>query len=187
MDFDKVIIARKSVRKYQDKPVEQNKIAKCLEAARLAPSWENKQCWRFIVARDKKTISKLAKGINFWAKSAPVFIVACGDPKWSGTRYGQNYYLVDVAIAMEHLVLEAANLGLGTCWLGFFDEKEIKTLLGIPKGIRVVALTPLGYPHPSEGVWGKIVKMAVGSKKRKNLGEIAYDGKWGVPFGKPPK
>ena len=82
-------------------------------------------------------------------------------------------------------MLEAANIGLGTCWLGFFDEKEIKELLEIPKEIRVVALTPLGYPHPSEGVWGKVVKMAVGSKKRKPLGEIAHDGKWGKPFGKP--
>jgi len=184
MKFEDVILARKSVRKYVDRPVEKEKIAKCLEAARLAPSWENKQCWRFIVVRDKGVIAKLAKGFNFWAKSAPVFIVACGDPRRSGTSHGQDYYLVDVAIAMEHLVLEAANLGLGTCWLGFFDEKEIKTLLGIPKGIRVVALTPLGYPHPSEGVWEKVVKMAVGSKKRKNLSEIAYDGKWGKPFGK---
>jgi len=185
MKFDDVIQVRKSVRRYADRPVEQEKITKCLEAAKLAPSWENKQCWRFIVVRDKEVIAKLAKGFNFWAKSAPVFIVACGDPKQSGTRHGQNYYLVDVAIATEHLVLEAANLGLGTCWLGFFDEKEIKELLEIPKEIRVVALTPLGYPHPSEGVWGKVVKMAVGSKKRKNLGEIAYDGKWGNPFEKP--
>jgi len=186
MDFDKVVLARKSVRKYLDKPVEEKKIAKCLEAARLAPSWENKQCWRFVVVRDKEIIAKLAKGFNFWAKSAPVFIVACGDPKRSGTRYGQDYYLVDVAIAMEHLVLEAANLGLGTCWLGFFDEEKTKKLLGIPKEIRVVALTPLGYPHPSEGIWGKVVKAMVG-KKRKSLGEIAYDGEWGRPFGEPSK
>jgi len=185
MKFEDIILARKSVRKYADRPVEKEKIVKCLEAARLAPSWENKQCWHFIVIRDKKVITKLAKGFNFWAKSAPVFIVACGDPRRSGTRRGQDYYLVDVAIATEHLVLEAANLGLGTCWLGFFDEKEIKTLLGIPKEIRVVALTPLGYPHPSEGVWGKVVKMAVRSKKRKPLGEIAHDEKWGKPFSRP--
>jgi nitroreductase len=186
MDFDKVVLTRKSVRKYLDKPVEEEKITKCLEAARLAPSWENKQCWRFVVVRDKEIIAKLAKGINFWAKSAPVFIVACGDPKRSGTRYGQNYYLVDVAIAMEHLVLAAANLGLGTCWLGLFDEEETKKLLKIPEGIRVVALTPLGYPHPDEGIWGKVVK-AIVSKKRKSLGEIAYDGEWGKPFSGPSK
>ena len=184
MKFDDVIQVRKSVRRYADRPVEREKIAKCLEAARLAPSWENKQCWHFIVVRDKDVIAKLAKAFNFWVKSAPVVIVACGDPRRSGTRRGQDYYLVDVAIAMEHLVLEAANLGLGTCWLGFFDEKETKELLEIPKEIRVVALTPLGYPHPSEGVWGKVVKTAVGSKRRKNLGEIAHDEKWGNPFEK---
>ncbi len=186
MKFDDVIQVRKSVRRYADKPVEQEKIAKCLEAAQLAPSWANKQCWHFIVVRDKEIIAKLAKGFNFWAKKAPVMIVACGDPKRSGTSRGQDYYLVDVAIAMEHLVLAAANLGLGTCWLGFFNEDEVKELLKIPKGIRVVALTPLGYPHPSEGVWGKIIKMAV-SKKRKDLGEIAHDGKWGTPFRGPSK
>jgi len=183
MEFEDIIKARRSVRKYQDKPVEEEKIVKCLEASRLAPSWKNGQCWRFVVVKDKGIIDKLATGINTWAKAAPVMIVACGDPRLSGDSNGQLYYLVDVAIAMEHLVLEATNLGLGTCWLGIFDEAEVKGLLKIPEEIRVVALTPLGYPLISESLVGD-TKPVVRVKKRKNLEEIAFEGEWGKPLDK---
>lgn len=176
-----MIKARRSVRKYQDRPVEEEKIAICLEAARLAPSWKNLQCWRFIVVRDKEMIAKIAKGINSWATAAPVLIVACGDPKLSGDSNAQMYYLVDVAIVMEHLVLEATNLGLGTCWLGIFDETEVKELLKIPAEIRVVALTPLGYPLSAGGVVGDVKPVAM-VKKRKSLEEIVFDGEWGKTF-----
>jgi len=98
-------------------------------AARLAPSWANKQCWSYVVVKDKAKIEKLANGIvNSWLKQAKVVIVACGDPKKSGSRNGIDYYLVDVAISMEHLVLAATDLCLGTCWIGTFDEAEVKKI-----------------------------------------------------------
>jgi nitroreductase len=107
-----VIAARKSVRKYSDKLVDKEIIMKCLEAARVAPSWANKQCWHFIVVRDRKKIKKLSSMINFWLKDAPAIIVACGDPSKSGFKNEQHYYLVDVAKALEHVVLAATNEGL---------------------------------------------------------------------------
>src|SRR5512137_1273528 len=115
MEFTEVIAARKSVRKYSDKPIDNESIMKCFEAARIAPSWANKQCWHFIVIRDREKIEKLSSTINFWMKDAPAVIVACGDPAKSGFKNGQHYYLVDVAIALEHFVLAATNEGLGTC------------------------------------------------------------------------
>ena len=176
MDLEEVVRSRKSVRKFQDRSVEAEKISKCLDAARLAPSWKNRQCWHFIVVRDKETIAKLATNVAWsWAKSVPVMIAACGNPELSGNTNGQMYYLVDVTIAMEHLVLEAVNLGLGTCWLGTFDERRVKELLKIPEEIRVVALTPLGYPLQSSGDESE-------GRPRKNLVEIVYGDEWGNHF-----
>jgi nitroreductase len=109
---------------------------KCLEAARVAPSWANKQCWHFIVVREREKIEKLSPMINFWLKDAPAVIVACGDPSKSGFKNEQHYYLVDVAIALEHFVLAATNDGLGTCRIGAFGEETVKTLLGIPREIK---------------------------------------------------
>ncbi|MFH1327333.1 MAG: nitroreductase family protein, partial [Candidatus Bathyarchaeota archaeon] len=145
MEFIDVVATRKSVRGYANKEVEEEKLTKILEAARMAPSWANKQCWNYIVVKEKAKIDELVgRNINSWLKKAPVIIVACGDPKESGSRNGMDYYLVDVAISMEHLVLAATNLGLGTCWIGFFDEAKVKQVLGVPENIKVVALTPLG-------------------------------------------
>ncbi len=126
MDFTEVIAARKSIRNYSNKPINKETIMKCLEAARLAPSWANKQCWHFIVVTDKDKIEKLSSTINFWLKDAPAVVVACGDPSKSGFKNDQHYYLVDVAIAFEHFVLAATNEGLGTCWMGGFDEGDCK-------------------------------------------------------------
>lgn len=178
MDFTEVIAARKSVRKYSDKPVDNGLILKCLEAARIAPSWANKQCWHFIVVRDKERIEKLSSMINFWLKDAPAVIVACGDPSRSGFKNEQHYYLVDVAIALEHLVLAATNEGLGTCWIGAFNEETVKALLEIPKEIKVVAMTPIGFPAEEEGLFSKTLKMLVSSKKRKSIEELVHMGKW---------
>jgi nitroreductase len=176
MEFMDVVAARKSVRKYSDAPVEDEKIARCLEAARLAPSWRNLQCWRFIVVKDKDTIAGLANLINLWLKSAPAVIVACAAPSKSGVHNGQSYYLVDTAIALEHIVLAATNEGLGTCWIGGFDEAKFKAALGIPKEIRVVAMTPLGYPAEKEGLWARGAKALMG--RRKTIDEIVHREKW---------
>jgi nitroreductase len=178
MDFAEVIAARKSVRDYSNKPVNKETIMKCLEAARFAPSWANKQCWHFIVVTDRNKIEKLSSTINFWLKNAPAAVVACGDPSKSGFKNDQHYYLVDVAIALEHFVLAATNEGLGTCWMGGFDEKIVKSLLGIPTEIKVVALTPIGYPSENDGLVSKTIETMVGSKKRKPIEEIVHSEKW---------
>jgi nitroreductase len=177
MDFMDVISARKSVRGYVDKPVEEDKLSKILEAARLAPSWANKQCCRYVVVKDKAKIQELS-GRFGWLKQAPVIIVACADPKDSGDRNGMNYYLVDVGISMQQLVLAATDLELGTCWIGAFDEAKVKKVLQVPENIKVVAMTPLGYSADKEGIGSKLIKTAIGSGKRKPLEEIVHHEKW---------
>ena len=178
MDFMDVVAARKSVRSYADKPVEEEKLSKVLEATRLAPSWANKQCCRYIVVKDKAKIQELAGGLNGWLKQAPVIVVACADPKDSGDRNGMNYFLVDVGISMQQLVLAATDTGLGTCWIGAFDEAKVKKALGIPENIKVVAMTPLGYPADKEGLGSKLIKTVIGAGKRKALEDIVHQEKW---------
>ena len=178
MDFREVIATRKSIRSYSDKDIEEDKFTKIFEAAQRAPSWANKQCWSYILVKDKEKIKKLASGlINSWMKHAKAIIVACGDPKKSGAKNGMDYYLVDVAISMEHLVLAATDLGLGTCWIGGFDEKKVKQILDIPENIKVIALTPLGYPT-DETIRNKFIKKLIGSNKRKPLEEMVHHNSW---------
>ena len=160
MEFTDVIKTRTSVRSYSDKEVEEEKINYILDCARLAPSWVNHQCWHFIVVKNKETITALSKTsvINRWLKNAPVIIVACGEPQESGKNNNIEYYTVDVAIATEHLILAATNVGLGTCWIAGFNEEKVKEILGIPKRVRVVALTPLGYAEDKKGITDRITK-----------------------------
>lgn len=184
MDFFEVIQRRKSYRNFSSQPVEQEKIIKVLESARLAPSWQNRQCWRFIVVQNKDTIKKIGQlrplnyNINFFLRNVPVIVVACANPKDSGHRAGLSYFLVDTAIAMEHLILAATDLGLVTCWIGAFDEPMIKDLLKIPEEVRIVALTPLGYPAEKPNVIDKVSKIVAKGANRKSLDEIAYFEKW---------
>jgi nitroreductase len=162
-----VVRQRRSVRKYRPDPVPQAKIDQVLEAARLAPSWANGQCWTFVVVTDARVKHALAQAGNEWIEGAPVVIVACADPKQSGVKGDQTYYLLDIGIAMEHLVLAATDQGLGTCWVGWFDEKKARSALGVPEGIRVVASTPLGYPDEEPE-----------PRPRKSLGEICRKDQW---------
>lgn len=180
MEFIDTIRARTSVRKYSSKAVDEEKITYVLECAHLAPSWRNKQCWRFIVIRNKEMIEEIAKInlINRWLKTAPVIIVACGDPTESGTHDDLAYYMVDVSIALDHLILAATDLGLGTCWVAGFNEQKLKELLEIPKRIRIVALAPLGYPVGTKGVVEQITKTLLKAKKRKTLDEIVHYDHW---------
>ena len=178
MEFQEVVAARKSVRAYSDKPVEEEKITKILEAARLAPSWANKQCTKYIVVRDKAKIGELAGTFTGWLKQAPVVIVACADPKDSGFYNDMHYYLVDVGISMQQLVLAATDLELGTCWVGGFNENKIKKALAVPENVKVVAITPLGYPSDKEGFGAKLVKSFMGTGKRKPLEEMVHKEKW---------
>lgn len=145
MDVFEAIKIRRSVRSYQNRPVEKEKIDMILEAARLAPSAKNRQEWRFIVVTDEEKRKRLidaCKGQRFVGE-APVVIVGLADPSVS------RWYEVDVGIAMEHMVLEAIELGLGSCWIGAFYPEKVKDLLNIPKDKEVVALLTLGYPRDS--------------------------------------
>lgn len=184
MEFFDVIDCRHSVRTYRADPVPDELIVKCLEAARMAPSWRNGQCWRFLIVRDAATISQLAAQriygypINHWLRSAPVVVVACAEPGESGLHGDLPYWAVDTAIALEHLVLAATALGLGTCWIGGFNEDTVRKLLGIPAHIRVVALTPLGYPAEREAVFGRFVKTIARSRRRKPLAGIVRYERW---------
>jgi nitroreductase len=178
MELMDVLRERRSVRSFREGGVEKEKLNMVLEAARIAPSWQNKQCWSFIVVSDKEIIKKLGDNINGWLKGAPLAIVACGDPRQSGERNGIQYYLVDVSIAMQQLVLAATDLGLGTCWLGVFDEATVRQTLAIPDGIKVVAITPLGYPAEKEGLRDRMTRTLIGSKNRKDMAEIVHQERW---------
>jgi nitroreductase len=178
MEFMDVVATRKSVRGYADRDVEEEKLAKILEAARLAPSWANKQCCSYVVIKDKEKIKELSSFINSWLKHAPVVLAACANPADSGSRNGMDYYLVDVGISMQQLVLAATDLGLGTCWIGAFDEAKLKKRLEVPENVRVVALTPLGYPAEKEGFGSKLARKFVGADKRKPFEEIVHREKW---------
>jgi nitroreductase len=180
MEFFDVINTRRSIRNYSDQPIEENKLEIILESARWAPSWANKQCWNFIVVRDKKKIDALSKTalVNKWLKKAPVLVIACADPNLSGSRNGMDYFLVDVAIAMEHLILAAADQGLGSCWIGAFDEDKIKNILSIPDDIKVVALTPIGHPTEKENFREKVSRSVLNATKRKPLNEIVRYENW---------
>ena len=148
MDVMKTIRRRCSMRNYQIKPVEEKKLNSILEAARLAPSASNRQEWRFIVVKNKTTrqrLMKAAKGQSFVGE-APVVIACCAQTDNHIMSCGQLCYPIDVAIAIEHMVLKATEEGLGTCWVGAFYENQVKEILDIPKDIRVVELLTLGYP-----------------------------------------
>ena len=157
MEFREVLEKRRSVRKYKDTLVPKESILKVLEAARVAPSAAHKQPWHFIVVQDEER-RRLLAGRQSWAADAPAIIVALGDPVTS-----PNWWQNDVGIAFEHVMLAAADLGLGTCWMGsMYRDTEIKALLSISEGLRVVAITPLGVPNEKPA-----------PKERKSLDEIA--------------
>ena len=138
---------RYSCRAYEEKDVEQEKLEQIFEAARLAPSAKNLQDWRFVAVRDKQRKRKLAEAANnqsFLAK-AGVIIVGCSNSSHV-MRCGQAVGPIDVAIALEHICLEAAALGLATCWIGSFYPDKVRAILGIPPDIAVIELMALGYP-----------------------------------------
>ncbi|MFN7170637.1 MAG: nitroreductase family protein [Candidatus Omnitrophota bacterium] len=160
---------RRSIRSYLDKPVEEEKLKKVLEAGRLAPSAKNLQEWRYIIVRDKTTQEKLmsaAKGQRF-VYEAPVVIVACAVNTDYKMSCGQYAYPIDVAISLTHISLKAVEEGLGTCFIGAFYEDQVKKILAIPEDVRVVELMTLGYP-----------KETPFPKPRKDLKEIVCYEKW---------
>jgi nitroreductase len=154
---------RTNSRAYKTTEVEEDKLKKVLEAARLSPSASNRQDWKFVVVRSKETKRKLAKAAfgQSFIGDAPVVIVACGTDSKAVMGCGQPTHTVDVSIACAFMMLQAQELGLGTCWIGAFDEDETKKILNIPGHVRVVAVIPLGYPNQTPS-----------QKFRKGLDEI---------------
>jgi nitroreductase len=142
---------RYSVRHYKDQPVEEDKLTEVLEAARLAPSGSNLQPWKLVVVRDRSTIRSMVHAIGGqqFVEQAPVLVVACKNGE--GYNIGHRYdgAVVDITIALDHVTLQAASMGLGTCWLGNYDGNEVRALLGIPSENPVVAILALGYPDES--------------------------------------
>ncbi|HHY09659.1 MAG TPA: nitroreductase [Firmicutes bacterium] len=163
MPFFDLVEKRFSVRAYEEKTVEKSKIEKILAAARLAPSAVNFQPCHFIVIDEPELKAKITAAYRRdWLKTAPVIIVACGDHSQSWKRRdGKDHCDIDVAIAVDHLTLAAASLGLGTCWVCAFDAKKVHDVLNLPENLEPIALVPLGYPAEERG-----------KKERKALGEL---------------
>lgn len=153
-----LVQSRRSIRRYQNKPVEREKIVQCIEAARLAPSAENVQPWRFIVLDDPEVLDQFSthafSGIyspTRFAAKAPVIIVILAKLDILANRIGKqiqgiHFYLLDIGMAGEHLVLQAQELGLGTCWIGWFNIKKVRKFLNIPRTYKIVSLISMGYP-----------------------------------------
>jgi nitroreductase len=149
MDFSELVKTRRSVRKYAHKPVEEGKLAAILEAARLAPTAANKQPFRLFVVQGETLKQKLATaaGAYRWLASAPVILVACGIPEKAWKREdGYDALETDVAIVVSHVILQAADLGLGTCWIADFSPQVVREALSLDEDLVPLALTPLGYP-----------------------------------------
>jgi nitroreductase len=148
MEFLELVKQRYSVRAYKSEPIENDKLQKVLEAAQLAPTACNLQPFQLIVVHTKGREKELQRiyGAS-WFVQAPIIICACGKPSESWVRTdGENYCDIDVTIAMDHLILAAADLGLGTCWIGAFNPEAAREILGLPDDVKPVAFTPLGYP-----------------------------------------
>ena len=148
MEVYEAIRIRKSVRAWRDSPVPEDVLARVLDAARRAPSARNGQEWRFVVVSDpglRRRLGAEGSGQEF-VGAAPIVLACCAETDGRVMRCGQAAYPIDVAIAMDHLSLAATAEGLGTCWIGSFDEGKVREILGIPPRIRVVQLMPLGYP-----------------------------------------
>jgi nitroreductase len=152
MTVIEAIRKRYSCRAYQDKVVEQEKLDKIFEAARLAPSAKNLQDWRFVAVREAETRRKVAAYTNRPEvfQEAGVIIAACSNSDYV-MRCGQATGPIDVAIALEHISLQATELGLGTCWIGSFETEKVKAILGIPQDVTVIELMALGYPADKQG------------------------------------
>ncbi len=138
---------RYSCRAYHNRPIEQEKLDSIFEAARLAPSAKNLQDWRFVVVTDKTRRRKIAEAANnqMFLEDAGAIIIACSNSDYV-MRCGQATGPLDVAIALEHISLQAADLGLASCWIGSFYPEKVRAVLDIPADITVIELMALGYP-----------------------------------------
>jgi nitroreductase len=154
MDVHEAIRTRRSIRSYSSKPIPEEVMSKMRQALRYAPSACNYQPWRFILVTDAELRRKLARVAldQMWMADAPVIVVVCALPgqAFKGMGGYGNSADIDAAIALDHLTLAAVAEGLGTCWIGAFDEAGVKKLLGIPEEAKPVVMTPLGYPASAD-------------------------------------
>lgn len=158
MDIFEAIKERRSIRRYRTDAVPQELLQQVLEAARVAPSAANRQAWKFVVVTDAATRQELVPACRSqqFVGQAPVVIAACA------TEAGRKWNQVDLAIAIDHMTLAAHGLGLGTCWIGAFEEEAVRGILGIPEGVSAVVLLTLGYADgpgrpPSRKPLGEVV------------------------------
>ena len=182
--FQQLVQNRRSIRKYLERSVEREKILSCLEAARMAPSADNVQPWRFLVIDDpelkRKFTDEVFSGIyssTKFAAKAPVIIVMLAKLDVVANRIGKqiqgiHFYFIDMGIAGEHIVLQAEELGLGTCWIGWFSTRKTRKLLNIPRKYKIVSLMSMGYSE----------SRPIKEKKRKTLEEITWSNKIGKGF-----
>ena len=183
MKFDHILEKRTSVRSYDSRTIDKKDIIAICEAARLAPSACNSQTWRFIAVTDRQSIRKICHEAmrrvipNRWIEQVPLLIIGCSQLDIIANRIGSRvtgieYYQIDLGIAMEHMVLKATELGLGTCWIGWFNKDKLKKILNIPKKIKVSAMLAIGYPkeEPSK------------KRSRKPINKILFSDKWEKSF-----
>lgn len=174
MSFLELARKRYSVRRYKSIPVEEEKLMEILEAGRIAPSAANFQPWKFVVIKNEEKKRAIASTYHDdWILQAPIILVICGDHSkaWRRERFdGKDHCDIDIAIAVDHMTLAAADLGLGTCWICHFDAKKCKELLKLPKELEAIVLLPLGYPADMRD-------MNRHDAKRKTIEEIVcWDG-----------
>lgn len=169
MEFSELVEKRYSVRAYEPDPVGDEKLQKVLRAARLAPTAANRQPFQILVIHTEGREGELKRIYGRdWFVQPPLVICACGVPERSWTRGdGKNFVDVDVAIVMDHLILAAANLGLGTCWIGAFDPDAAREVLGLPEDVEPIVFTPLGYPADRPK-----------AKRRKPVSELVRYERW---------
>lgn len=198
-----IIKKRGSVRRYLPAKIAREIINTLLEAARWAPSSQNTQSWRYIVIDDENILQKFREiafsGLarpNRWIEKAPCIILACCDKRVFGAKKGEvgrkllaklapdefKYLEIDVAISMEHLVLQATELGLGTCWVGWFNKGRVRKFFKLPRGVEPLFLTPIGYQDfgSEELKYEKLVSKVSKSKTRKEMNEIAFFNRFGI-------
>lgn len=154
MDFYEVIKNRRSHRFYTTEIPSDDQIERIINAARLAPTWGNRQGMEYVIVKNPELVKAVWEAIGQTEKfvNAPIFIVGIIPESKSGiNNSGEKYYPVDFGICFEHLILTATAEGLATCWIGYFDETRIKKILEIPKRYHILGLTPLGYTAKPKG------------------------------------
>lgn len=189
MDVFKAIQWRRSVRRFSTQKIEREKILQILEAGRLAPSSSNRQAWHFVVVDDPSIINQMPRTVPVgtrrivtFIEDAPLVIIGCYSKAFThviAQLAGHENHLIDVSIAMAHMTLAATELGIGTCWVGWFGESRLQRLLGLPRKYKIVALLVLGYPAERSS------KASIGGippRPRKSISDIVSYNRFGREF-----